>query len=76
VDGDPDFVMARRIRAKMRRSGAVHEGNVDVDVIDGEVYLSGIVESDRERKAAVSIAGDVARVDGVHDQMTVENQPG
>jgi osmotically-inducible protein OsmY len=71
VDEDPDRRFTMRIRRNMRASGAVTARNIDVDVFDGEVYLSGIVETERERKAAASLAADEPGIDKVHNELKV-----
>jgi hyperosmotically inducible protein len=74
VDEDPDRRLTMRIRRNLRASGAVKSRDLDVDVFDGEVYLSGVVETERERLAAASLAGDEPGVDAVHNEIKVAGE--
>ncbi len=63
-----DSVLATKVKSKMISDEFVKARHVDVDVLNGVVYLIGVVESESQKR----MAADIARgVDGVRD---VENQ--
>lgn len=63
-----DSVIATTVKTKMIGDEFVKARHIDVDVLNGVVYLIGVVESDSQKR----MAGDIARgVDGVRH---VENQ--
>lgn len=63
-----DSVIASTVKTKMIGDELVQARHIDVDVVDGVVYLVGVVRSDVQRQKAADIA---AAVDGVR---RVENQ--
>jgi len=63
-----DSVIASTVKTKMIGDELVQARHIDVDVVEGVVYLVGAVRSDVQREKAADIA---ASVNGVH---RVENQ--
>ncbi len=63
-----DSVISTTVKSKMIGDAFVKARHIDVDVLNGVVFLIGVVESDSQKR----MAGDIARgVDGVR---RVENQ--
>ncbi|MCP4021826.1 MAG: BON domain-containing protein [Desulfobacteraceae bacterium] len=63
-----DSVLSANVKGKLLSDELVDAKNIDVDVVNGVVYLVGVVESDSTRR----MAGDIARtIEGVRH---VENQ--
>lgn len=51
-----DAVVATKVKARLAADPEVNPFQIDVDVIDGVVTLSGVVESDYERREAEELA--------------------
>ena len=73
-DEDPDRRITRRIRRKLARSPETKARNIDIDSIDGVVYLSGVVENQLARETAVQLAADTTHVDNVVNDLMLEGQ--
>lgn len=63
-----DSVLATRVKTKMIGDEFVKARHIDVDVLNGVVYLIGVVESESKKR----MAGDIAR--GTQGTQRVENQ--
>jgi len=63
-----DSVMSTKVKSRMINDEFVKARNIDVDVLNGIVYLIGVVESSSQKR----MAADIAR--GVEDVRKVENQ--
>lgn len=63
-----DSVISSTVKSKMIADEFVKARNIDVDVLNGIVFLIGVVESSSQKR----MAGDIAR--GVADVRRVENQ--
>lgn len=67
-----DATLTAQIKSKLLLNGNTSGLAINVDSNDGEVTLSGTVDSDQERELAVKIAGNVEGVHDVHDRLTVK----
>ena len=61
-----------KIWADLVSDPIVKKRNLDVDVTDGVVTLSGIVESEAEKKRAEELAGAIDGVVRVENELTVQ----
>jgi osmotically-inducible protein OsmY len=66
-----DSVVSNSIRAKFVEDSVVHFGNVGVTTQNGNVRLTGRVNSERERLRAAQIARDVKGVRSVNNAIVV-----
>ena len=66
-----DASIAGNINSDMLGDSGVKGRNVDVDVIDGVVYLTGLVDSRQEARRAAAIAGKVDGVKRVKNDLQV-----
>lgn len=74
-DGDPDTWISTKISTKYAFDGDVKGRNIDVETIDGVVYLTGIVESEMAKERAEGIAMETDDVDGVKNLLEVSGGP-
>lgn len=70
---DGDVGIKTRVGRALAGDDDVRRVNIDVDVIDGVVTLSGVVHNEAEREQAASIAGQTEGVLGVKNELTVES---
>lgn len=66
-----DLALAARVRAALRANADTAEVDVTVTATNGALLLSGIVSNQNERARAVDVAGQVAGVTGVVNQLGV-----
>ena len=66
-----DSTITNGIRAKFVQDSMVHVGDVGVTTLNGNVRLTGIVNSDRERQRAVQIARNEKGVRSVANEITI-----
>jgi osmotically-inducible protein OsmY len=66
-----DSAITNSIRAKFVENPMVHFGDVGVTTLNGNVRLTGQVNSDRERQKAVQIARNVKGVRSVSNEIAV-----
>ena len=66
-----DSVVATSVKTKMIGDEFVKARHIDVDVLNGIVYLIGVVESDSQKRMAGDIARSVDGVRGVENQLVV-----
>lgn len=66
-----DAALTARIKARLTAHPDVNPLDVDVDVVAGRVTLSGVVESDVDRRAAEEIARNTRGVVAVDNRITV-----
>ncbi len=66
-----DSVISTSVKTKMVGDKFVKARHVDVDVLNGVVYLIGVVESDAQKQRAADIAGTVDGVRSVENQLVV-----
>lgn len=66
-----DSVITNNIRAKYIDDPSVHFGDVGVTTLNGNVRLSGRVNSDRERLRAAQVARSVKGVRSVDNEIIV-----
>ena len=66
-----DSVVTNSIRAKFVDDSVVHVGDVGVTTLNGNVRLTGRVNSERERQRAAEIARNVKGVRSVNNEIIV-----
>lgn len=66
-----DLALAARVRAALRANADTAEVDVTVTATNGALLLSGIVSNQSERARCVDVAGQVAGVTGVVNQLGV-----
>jgi len=66
-----DSVISTKVKTKLIADEFVKARHIDVDVLDGVVYLLGVVETESEKTMAASIARGVEHVKGVRNQIMV-----
>ena len=66
-----DSVIASTVKTKMIGDELVQARHIDVDVVEGVVYLVGAVRSDVQREKAANIAASVNGVRRVENQLLV-----
>jgi len=64
-----DATITTKITAEMVQDATVKARDVDVNTVDGTVYLIGLVDSAKERERAEAIARTVSGVRGVVNQL-------
>jgi osmotically-inducible protein OsmY len=70
-----DRALAARVRATLRASAPTGEVRLVVEAAQGAVRLEGVVASDEEREAALTVAGGVPGVVGVSGDIKVFRRP-
>ena len=66
-----DSTITNTIRARFVEDSIVHVGEVGVTTLNGNVRLTGAVNSDRERQRAAQIARNVKGVRGVSNEIAI-----
>ncbi|MCP4670956.1 MAG: BON domain-containing protein [Desulfobacula sp.] len=66
-----DSVISTKVKARMIDDEFVKAGNIDVDVLNGIVYLIGVVKSSSQKRMAADIARGVEGVNKVENQLLV-----
>jgi hyperosmotically inducible protein len=66
-----DSVITNNIRARFAEDPVVHVGEVGVTTLNGNVRLSGRVNSERERQRAVQVAREVKGVRSVSNDIAI-----
>ena len=66
-----DSILSTKIKTKMIGDEFVKARNIDVDVLNGVVYLIGVVESSSQKRMAEGIARGVEGVRHVENQLLV-----
>jgi hyperosmotically inducible periplasmic protein len=66
-----DSVLSANIKTKLTADEFVKVRNVDVDVVNGIVYLIGVVETESTRRMAADIARGIEGVRHVENQLIV-----
>jgi hyperosmotically inducible periplasmic protein len=67
-----DIALLTRIKADLLQSGSVDGLDVNVDVKDGNVTLSGWANNDAERASAAQLAGKVDGVKQVDNRIQIK----
>ena len=67
-----DLGIKTAVGRKLSGDDDVRRVNVDVDVVDGYVTLSGVVHNEHERMSAEQLAREVEGVKGVRNDLVVE----
>jgi hyperosmotically inducible protein len=70
-----DAVIATKIEAKLTADPEINAFNVDVDVREGVVRLSGVVEKERARSEAEGLARRTAGVRSVVNDIEIGHRP-
>ncbi len=66
-----DSILSTKIKTKMIGDEFIKARNIDVDVLNGVVYLIGVVESSSQKRMAAGIARGVEGVRHVENQLLV-----
>lgn len=66
-----DSIISSTIKTKMIADEFVKARNIDVDVLNGIVYLLGVVESASQKRMAADVARGVEGVRGIENQLVV-----
>jgi hyperosmotically inducible protein len=66
-----DSIISSTIKTKMITDEFVKARNIDVDVLNGIVYLLGVVESASQKRMAADVARGVEGVRGIENQLVV-----
>jgi len=76
-EGADDAVIKTRVGVRLTRDPDVDRHNIDVDVVDGVVTLSGIVHDENAKQEAERLARGAEGVKDVKNELTVnpEDQP-
>ncbi|KVE07172.1 BON domain-containing protein [Burkholderia anthina] len=69
-----DATLASRVRAALVAERGLASGDIDVQVHDRVVELTGNVPDERQRAAAVRVAHDVSGVSGVRDKLQIRRK--
>lgn len=67
----PDQELAERVRESLLRAPALARENIEIAVVQQQVFLMGEVSAPHLRDEAVAIAGDVEGVRGVQSRISV-----
>ena len=67
-----DSVITTRVKASLAKSEDTSALDIKVKTIKGVVQLSGFVDSERERQAAISITKQVPGVKAIQDKMSLK----
>lgn len=68
-----DHVIGGRIKAKLFIEPGIRSLNIDVDVVKGVVYLTGLVEHQKQKKRALEIARSTEGTVRVVDNLDVKS---
>ncbi len=66
-----DVTLAADIKTKLLKDSGVKGRNVDVDVVNGVVYLTGMVDSGKEANRAAEIAGQASGAKRVKNDLQI-----
>jgi len=69
-----DSTITGKVKAKMMDDAVVKARNIDVDTLNGEVTLTGMVASAEEKSRAVEIARSVQGVKSVRDNLNIDSK--
>lgn len=72
IDPYPDAWVTMRVNTDLAMAEEVHGPNIDVETVSGTVYLTGVVESEAEKRRAAEVAGDVTGALEVRNLLFVE----
>jgi hyperosmotically inducible protein len=67
--------VAARVRATLKANPATTAVDLDVRASNGQVHLAGVVGSEEEREAAVTVARSVRGVVSVVDDVKIFKRP-
>lgn len=66
-----DSIIATKVKTKLIGDALVKARHIDVDVLNGVVYLIGVVENDSQKRMAADIARGVTGVRGIQNQLMI-----
>lgn len=66
-----DITISTNIKTAMLKDSGVKGRNVDVDVVNGVAYLTGMVDSGKESARAAEIAGQTSGVKQVKNELQI-----
>ncbi|WP_321856695.1 BON domain-containing protein [Burkholderia cenocepacia] len=69
-----DATLASRVRAALVAERGLASGDIDVQVRDRVVELTGNVPDERQRATAIRVAHDVSGVNGVRDKLQIRQK--
>jgi hypothetical protein len=72
----PDQRIEEDVCDRLTTHGHLDARHISVNVKDGEVTLTGTVDSRQEKRTADAIADSVSGVKDVHNQLKVQQSPG
>lgn len=73
-DSRSDIAIRTSVGTRLMADPDTSRMNIDVDVVNGVVYLTGIVESEREKKAAERLVRGIDGVQDVKNQLEVQTE--
>ena len=68
-----DSIICARVKTKMISDDFVKAAPIDVDVYNGVVYLTGIVQTDSQKRMAADLARGVEGVINVKNHLILKN---
>lgn len=71
-----DAELAKEVKEALRRDPYLHTDDIDVEVVSGEVYLDGDVETVFEKMRADDVAARTRGVTGIHNEIDVTTPAG
>lgn len=74
IDGEPDTWVTTRIKSQLATNDDTIARNIDVDTVDGVVFLGGVVTDARAKQAAEQIAAGTYRVDRVVNNLVLNSE--
>jgi hyperosmotically inducible protein len=70
-----DSIICTKVKTRMISDEFVEAGPIDVDVYNGIVYLTGIAQTDSQKRMAADLARGVEGVIRVENQLTLKTFP-
>ena len=70
----PDERLAEAVREALLQAPALASENIDISVVQGQVFLAGEVSAPHLRDEAVAVAGSVPGVQGVQSKINVRTR--
>lgn len=71
----PDARISKHVRERLDEDPHLEDGAIDIDVKDGEVTLSGLVDHPHDKQRAEECAGSVRGVVGVRNNLRARPHP-
>ena len=70
-----DKNLSKKVEGQLKKDPLYHYPNVSVSSYRGEIQLSGVINSEGQRKSAIKDAESVQGVMGVKDTMVINTNP-